>query len=75
MKTAQDYIKKAVAMKKSGDSKYYGYLPLLTLKQLEEVNDGTRMICGLNGEVKIKGEEYIDSDTRGGVTAWAIDID
>lgn len=73
-KNKQDYIDLSKKRKNAGDIKYWDSLPLLPLKELRDLKEGTVVICGLNGKRKTKGIDYIDEDTRRGVTAWAIDI-
>jgi hypothetical protein len=44
---------------------------LLTPEEFALVPDGTTLVC-INGKTKIKGEGYIDQDTRAGYIAWGL---
>lgn len=46
-------------------------LLLCPLSDFPNVADGTRM-CSITGEFVVKGTDYIDDDTRGGVMAFGV---
>lgn len=47
------------------------FIYLLTPDALRDLPDGTEVI-GIFGDVKIKGVDYLDDDTRGAFTAWGL---
>ena len=44
---------------------------LLTPTEFEMVPDGT-VLVGISGRRKMKGQDYIDQDTRAGLIAWGL---
>ena len=44
---------------------------LVTPKELTELPDGIVLTC-IDGSTAVKGKDYIDDDTRGGVLAYGI---
>jgi len=46
-------------------------LVLLTLNEFDSLPDGTELTC-IDGEVVVKGRDYIDDDTRLGHMAYGV---
>ena len=46
-------------------------LCLLTLQEYNDRPDGTLLEC-IDGEQLVKGQGYVDDDTRGGHLAWGV---
>jgi hypothetical protein len=46
-------------------------MQLLTIEEFHALPEGTELISILD-EVKIKGRDYIDLDTRAGLIAWYV---
>lgn len=47
------------------------FIYLLTPEALKRLPYGTE-VTGIFGDVKVKGVDYLDTDTRGDFTAWGI---
>lgn len=47
------------------------FIYLLTPETLKELPNGTE-VTGIFGDVKVKGRDYLDTDTRAGFTSWGI---